>query len=319
MKSALIISLDFELHWGRFDKYDIQKDRNYYQLTRSVIPEILHLFDLYHIRATWATVGSLMAESLEEWRTFLPSNLPSYEQSKYSAYEWVKKSDFLHKDCLFAPDLVQRILEHPLQELGSHAFAHYYTSEKGQQDMGFQADLRAAKKIAQEKFSHTLRSLVFPRNQYHPNALHIAKEEGFDIVRSNPEDWYWKRPNRENLLKKIFRTGDTVFSLGKSSIYENLERSEEGWFKLPASRSLRPNHQSSLFNERRVRRIQEEMTLAAERGGVYHLWSHPHKFGYYPKENMANLQEILNTFYALRLTHGMESHSMGSFVVSSEQ
>lgn len=313
MKSALIISLDFELHWGRFDKYALQEHLAYYRNTRAVIPQMLRLLETYHVRATWASVGSLMAESLEEWKAYSPAILPSYEQAKFSAYHWVQQSKYLQEDCLFAPELVQAILEHPLQELGTHTFAHYYTAEQGQQDIAFRSDLQAVKRIAQEKFGQHLRSLVFPRNQYHHNALQIAKEEGFDLVRSNPEDWYWQKPHRENLLKKVFRTGDTLLALGDSVVYHDLRRSPEGWFKLPASRLLRPYRKGSIFNERRVRRIQEEMTLAAELGGVYHLWWHPHNFGHYPQENMEYLEEILSTFYTLRLTHGMESHSMESF------
>lgn len=319
MKSALIISLDFELHWGRFDKYALEDWLPYYAQTRVIVPQLLHVFNKYHVRATWATVGALMAESLEEWENYQPRMQANYKEAKLSAYHWVRNAKYLQEDCLFATDLVRQVLENPLQDLGTHTYAHYYTAEKGHQAEAFRSDLQAVKRIAQEKFNHVMRSLVFPRNQYHREVLQIALEEGFDCIRSNPKDWYWKNPQKAGLVKRMFRTGDTLFALGDPVVYHDLQRSTEGWFKLPASRLLRPYSKGSFFNQKRVQRIKQELTQAAEEGGVYHLWWHPHNFGSYSQENMEALEEILNTFYALRLTHGMESHSMESFVVNSEQ
>ena len=56
---ALVISLDFELLWGVFDKVDWRDKKKYFQNTRRVIPEILRLFEQYEISSTWATVGML--------------------------------------------------------------------------------------------------------------------------------------------------------------------------------------------------------------------------------------------------------------------
>ena len=86
----LTISLDFELHWGRFDKYPLSGYEGYYAQTREIIPRLLDLFEENKIRVTWATVGSLMAESLEEWNHFSPAVFPSYQLDKFSAYSWVK-------------------------------------------------------------------------------------------------------------------------------------------------------------------------------------------------------------------------------------
>ena len=61
------VSLDFELHWGRFDKSNIIGNEEYYIQTRRAIPEILKLFEEFEIEATWATIGMLFAENQKEW------------------------------------------------------------------------------------------------------------------------------------------------------------------------------------------------------------------------------------------------------------
>ena len=49
---ALVISLDFELLWGVFDKVDWREKKEYFQNTRKLIPQILDLFEQYDIHCT---------------------------------------------------------------------------------------------------------------------------------------------------------------------------------------------------------------------------------------------------------------------------
>lgn len=311
MKPFLIISLDFELHWGRFDKTDLEQNLVYYKQTRESIPVVLELFQQFGIHATWATVGSLMAENEEEWRAYWPEFKPQYEKTKFSAYTWRENQKKIWKEALFAPDLVKLVIDCPGQELGSHTFSHYYTCENGQQSEEFRADLIAAKKIAWDKFDKNLYSLVFPRNQMDHDALQIAKEEGFKTVRTNPSDWYWEKPEAESLVKRFFRTGDSLYPLGKKTSYNLPQRKNGEVLGVPASRLLRPFRKSSFFNQRRIIRIKEEMDFAARNGEAYHLWWHPHNFGNYPKENLTCLEELLNHFQNLKNEFGMKSISMG--------
>ncbi len=303
------VSLDFELHWGRFDKYRLEEYLSYYQGTRKVIPQILHLFEKSGIHATWATVGMLFAEDLSEWKYYQPLKLPEYEKEKYSAYSWLNQNPNADLSCLFAPDLIKRILMTPYQEIGSHTFAHYYTCEKGQTVGQFREDLKAAKKIAAEKFNIELKSLVFPRNQFNQQAIEVVESEGFSVIRSNPEDWYWRNAHEETLLKKIFRTGDTLTRLGKKSSY-TFPAKKGNLLQLPASRLFRPYMGNGMLIRTGIERIKTEMTVAAQNTEVYHLWWHPHNFGLYPKENLTFLAEILNYFTELKDEYGMVSMNM---------
>jgi len=128
---SLVISLDFELHWGRFDKVDLFKCEKYYWETHRAVPEILRLFSDFEIRATWAAVGMLFAKNAEEWQQYMPAELPGYDDPVHSPYQWFLSADF-PEHCLFAPDLVAAIAVSPGQELGSHTFSHYHTNEPGQ-------------------------------------------------------------------------------------------------------------------------------------------------------------------------------------------
>ncbi|EKB47390.1 polysaccharide deacetylase family protein [Cecembia lonarensis] len=309
--SFFIISLDFELHWGRFDKTDLHSNLSYYHQTRNSIPQVLELFQQYGIHATWATVGSLMAANVEEWKAYWPELKPAYHKQRFSAYAWFEEQKQIREEALFAPDLVKLILDYPHQELGSHTFSHYYTCEAGQCHASFQADLKAAQQIAKDKFGLELKSLVFPRNQMDKHSIRTAAAMGFQTVRTNPSDWYWKNTQEENLLKKLFRTGDTLVALGKKTSYPLPKRQGIEVLGLPASRLLRPFRSNSFFNQRRITRIKEEMEEAAKSGLAYHLWWHPHNFGNLPDENLKCLEEILVHFSKMRDNYGMQSIHMG--------
>jgi len=310
-KSQLIISLDFELHWGRFDKYSLDANQKYYSNTREIIPRLLDLFSKYEIKATWATVGMLMCENREEWDFYKPDLPPSFEESKFSAYSWMMRQERVWESGLFAPKLIKEIRQMPGQELGSHSYAHYYGLGQGQTLSQWAADLKVARKIAIDKFELELETLVFPRNQYSDTLINVAKEVGFQIFRTNPADWFWKNVEEENLIKKIFRTGDTLYPLGKKTSYPFPGKKDPKY--LPASRILRPYRLGSIFNQQRIKRIKEEMTNAIENREIYHLWWHPHNFGHYPEENLRVLDDLL-AWVKLRIDEGkFESESMQSF------
>ncbi|MFN3802366.1 polysaccharide deacetylase family protein [Belliella pelovolcani] len=308
---TFIISLDFELHWGRFDKYDLETYQKYYLNTiKQVVPRILECFEQYDIRASWATVGMLLAENEEEWIQFSPAIKPIYTDSKFSPYSWNNsyKNKKLHG--LFAPDLVRQIVNLKTQELASHTFSHYYSCEKGQSSEAFMADLQAARNIAYHKFGVLPKSLVFPRNQYNQHVLEIAQNSGFETFRSNPKDWFWQNTQQETMLKKIFRTGDTLVSLSDNFLFDIPVHNPERILPIPASRLLRPFRNVVFLHEIRVEKIKKELTIAAQSNKAYHLWWHPHNFGHYPKENLYHLEQILEHFKTLKEKYGMQSMTM---------
>ncbi len=264
------------------------------------------------IHATWATVGMLFAENEEEWRAYSPEYLPSYRDKKYSAYEFVKTHG-LRPDVHFAPEIIQKIIDTPGQELGSHSFAHYYTLMRGQSPEQFREDLKATQKISLEKFGIGLKSLVFPRNHLNELYLEICLEEGYEFVRGNPRNWFWQETQHENFSKKVFRSADCFFPIGERTSFriEDIKEIEREPLIIPASRILRPFNKSNGFmNSTRLRRIKKEMQKAAQLGEVYHLWWHPHNFGNDPVGSLKELNEVISWFLSLKNEFGMESLSM---------
>jgi peptidoglycan/xylan/chitin deacetylase (PgdA/CDA1 family) len=339
MKGVFTISLDFELHWGGFEKWNlgmtipiaignelrITNNKNpdiyykqYFQNTRKVIPEMLRLFEKYEVHVTWATVGMLFHRTREELLKNAPVLKPAYNEKKLSAYHYIEtegigydeQTDPFH----FAPSLINEIISTPHQELATHTFAHFYCNEAGQTVEQFREDIKAAQRAA-SMYGKKLTSLVFPRNQFNDLYLKVCFEEGITSVRSNPLDWFWhiESTQNESLRKRLNRGLDAYFPVGKKNTYklESLQVGKDFPICIPASRLLRPYNPNEFFlNYFKINRIKDEMSRAAKNGEVYHLWWHPHNFGRYPNESMSGLEKILKHYAFCQKKWGMESFSM---------
>lgn len=314
-----IISLDFELHWGGFEKWPLDVYTPYFQNTRKTIPRMLDAFARHDVHVTWAAVGILLHQTRESMLRCAPSQRPTYLNEAYSAYKFMEQpgigdseeADPFH----YGHSLVRRILETPGQELGTHTFAHYYCNEAGQTVEQFRADLKAAQCSA-KLHDRTLRSLVFPRNQFNKEYLKVCYEEGIRAVRDNPRDWFWQIGSAENepFLKRLSRGMDAYVPVGKKTSFPLSSIAvEEGLpDRIPASRLLRPYRPKEGFlNTMKIRRICAEMEDAARNNEVYHLWWHPHNFGWYPEESLKGLEAILNQYNRCAKEYGMKSCSMG--------
>lgn len=306
---ALVISLDFELLWGVFDKVDWREKKEYFRNTRKVIPKILGLFEKYEISCTWATVGMLFNENWDEWNENIPNVLPKYENKRLSAYSYGRSIQRKEtEEFCFAPDLIRRIKETPGQEIGTHTYSHYYCLEPGQSLESFRDDLLRSKEMA-EKMGVNLSSLVFPRNQCNSGYLKVCNEIGLQTVRTNPEAWYWKNTQKDGLQQKIFRTADAYIGKNNKS-YADLTEISPGLIGQKASRLLRPNSGKIFLDYRRIKRIQSEMSKAAKNGEIYHLWWHPHNFGGNPDKNLEDLESILRHYKFCQNKFGFRSLSM---------
>ena len=100
----------------------------------------------------------------------------------------------------------------------------------------------------------------------------------------------------------------TIFKM-KSHPWKAFEM-KDGILKQPASRFLRPPGNIRFFNSLRIKRIKKEMTYAAQKGQVYHLWWHPHNFAVDSKLSLAELASIFEHFKTLQSTYGMQSMNM---------
>lgn len=310
-KGALVISLDFELLWGVFDKVNRKEKVTYFKNTREVIHQILELFAKNNISCTWATVGMLFNNDWDEWSKSYPEVLPGYDRTELCAYDFGRSiASTENAELCFAPELIRKIAGTSGQELATHTYSHYYCSEKGQTPEAFKADLEMAISKAKD-FEVELKSLVFPRNQLNEDYLKVCFELGITSVRSNPDSWYWEDTQESTFSKKLFRTGDAYFGKNDKSYPISAITREPGKpLEQPASRLLRPVSKYSFLNDLRLKRIKSELLTAAKKNEIYHLWWHPHNFGEDPVRSMKELEEIIDYYTYCKIKYGFASLNM---------
>lgn len=309
-KGSLVISLDFELIWGVFDKVDFKEKEKYFLNTKKMIPQLLRLLEEYNINATWATVGMLFNKNWDEWMENMPEVKPEYSNNDLSPYKYaIKNKDAINDEICFANELILKISDSPGQEMATHTYSHYYCLEEGQTDESFRVDLNAALKVAALS-GIEIKSLVFPRNQFNENYLRICSSLGLKTVRTNPNNWYWKDTHEDSLKNKIFRTGDAYLGrYDKSYKAASLVTFNNEVVLQQASRLLRPKENK--FSDRlKINRILNEITYAAKNNHIYHLWWHPHNFGNDIVGNLDNLKIILDHFKICQEKFTMKSSNM---------
>ena len=317
-KGSFIISLDFELHWGGVELWDLSRKKEYFLTTRVALPKILELFENFNIRGTWATVGFLFAKDLADLKLSLPIIRPTYYNDALNYYSLIENGkigkDEQDDPYHFGYSLVQKIHDSKNQEIASHTFCHYYCNEDGQTVQQFEADIYAAQKIAHANFNIELQSLVFPRNQFNKEYLEVAKKSGIKVFRSNPNVWFWKY--KFGKLTSILRGLDTLLPISRSLTFKESEVIvRDGIVELPASRFFRPFvHTEKVIRKIKLNRVLNEMTYAAKNNEIYHLWWHPHNFGDALSENLEDITIILTHYEVLHLKYGFLSQSMSDFI-----
>lgn len=317
-----VVSLDFELLWGMFDKVSLEEYGENIKNVHAVVPEILNLFEKFGIHATWATVGMLMYDNKVQLRGVFPQeNLqPKYADENISSYRHVETLDNIegrNDPYHFGPSLVRKIIETPGQELASHTFSHYYCIDGSENNQEiFSADCEAMQKAA-SRFGVRLTSIVFPRNQTTESALKTCTEHGLTVYRGTENHFLYK-PRSDNDQTNLFIRGlrfiDSYVNISGHQTYTisiSDTENDGGLVNIKSSRFLRPYMPMLSFLEGlRLRRIKKSMTRAAKRGEIFHLWWHPHNFGANQNENLLFLESILSHYSFLKETYSMESKSM---------
>jgi peptidoglycan/xylan/chitin deacetylase (PgdA/CDA1 family) len=309
---SFVISLDFELYWGLLGVRSLEEYRRNLQGVRESVDGMLDLFTEYGINATWATVGFLFLNDMQELLANQPDVRPSYVGSAFCPYTYAERSIDTPTELHFAPEVISKIVATSGQELGTHTFSHFNCLRKPRNIAAFRSDMQMAVTIARDRFGARLTSLVFPGNQYSAEELAIAHDLGITAYRGNPRSpiYEYGTPAASRRLAAIARLADSYVPLVPDlSFRPRLE--PPGIVNVQASRFLRPwSPAMALADPLQIRRITHELQSAAERGRDYHLWWHPHNFGRYPPQNLRRLRRILEVFASLRRSHDMQSRSM---------
>jgi hypothetical protein len=311
---ALVISLDFELHWGLRD-HVTRSDAQYGRLpeARRAVADMLDVFESRHIRATWATVGFLFASTRDEVDAAAPRERPVYSSAELDPYVEAIGVDEEHDPEHLAGSLVDLIGASAGQEVGSHTFSHYYCLENGQTEATFRADLASAQAIALRRGLH-LSSLVMPRNQWNPAYAATVLNAGFRCIRGPQHSWSHRaRPGgRQSILHRGARLGDSYIGISPppTTDWDDVLL-PSGLCDVPASAFLRPYDPARRRLEPlRLARLRSGMRHAAKHGRIFHLWWHPHNFSQHQSENFAVLEQVLDEFDRLAAGEGMQSLTM---------
>jgi peptidoglycan/xylan/chitin deacetylase (PgdA/CDA1 family) len=312
---TLVLSLDFELHWGVYDSRPLASYGANLLGVRQAIPAMLDLFLEFGVHATWATVGFLFHKTRSELLSNLPVKRPQYVDPALSCYALIdqigtdEQSDPYH----FAPSLIQRIMRTPGQEIGSHTYSHFFCMEPGADLEAFVQDIAAAKRVA-AGYAINLRTLVFPRNQYTAGHLSASRRLGFDTYRGNAAGCLYRPRTKREATGTVLRGAklvDAYLPLSGRNVASAIPASDSAPALVPASRFMRPYNPTLRHLEWvRLHRLSADMEMAARSGGIYHLWWHPHNVGINVPENMAFLRQILLEYSRLQREHGMRSLNM---------
>jgi peptidoglycan/xylan/chitin deacetylase (PgdA/CDA1 family) len=311
-KGVFVISLDFELHWGVWDVTTKARYGAHILGVKNVIPKLLELFAQYDFKATFATVGFLFAKDKKDLFAYSPVIKPSYSNDNYNVY--LKEINSIGENesddpYHFGYSLLEQ-LKLSRHEIGTHTFSHYYCLEEGQTELEFEADIQASKQIA-EANGIKMSSLVFPRNQVNEQYLGVLKSTGINVYRGNPTSWIYnpRKFNAEIPIIRLCRLLDTYLPI--SGYNTHVIKKDKIPVNIAASRFLKPYNKHLAWLEKlKLKRIMNEMTKAAEKNELYHLWWHPHNFGVNTNENLANLATILNHYKSLQKKYGFINCTM---------
>lgn len=312
-KGAFVISLDYELLWGVWDVTTKEKYGDHIRGVKNVIPALLKTFEDYNIKATFATVGILFSENREGLAGFIPEKKPAYSNPDYNVYlkEFATIGQCENDDPYHFGYSLFEMIRQSHHEIATHTFSHYYCLEEGQSEDEFDADIKAAVKIAEEK-KIQLTSLVFPRNQINETYLPVLANNGIKVYRGNPVSWIYKprKFSAEIPFVRLCRLLDTYFPVSGYNTF-SVDRNTTLPVNVPASRFLKPYNKKLAWLEKlKLKRIMSEMTHAARTHSTYHLWWHPHNFGVNIQENMGNLVTLLKHYQFLHTKYGFTNLTM---------
>ena len=316
-RGALVISLDFELHWGLVDTFSLESIQDRLLGTRTAIPAILELFEEFEIHATWATVGLLFHHTRDALLAGLPNRRPAAAGDKLSPYDMlsVLGSDEQADPYHYASSIIDRIAAVPHQEIASHSFAHHIWDRTPEDIEAFRADLTTALATARSK-GINISCYVFPQNKYGSDLIGVLEQEGMLAFRGDGRPWYWLFDREHKVSQTLFRCLrllDRHVNLSGGNAYRLESLGQKPPYNIPGGLGLEYFSHApwlSAFEPLRLRRLTTGLTKAALQQKIFHLWCHPHQFGEGMREKLDFLRRFLSHFADLREKRELESLNM---------
>jgi peptidoglycan/xylan/chitin deacetylase (PgdA/CDA1 family) len=273
-RGTMVLSLDLELSWGRFDKIPVEVLGAESLAERQQIRRFLALLDHYEIPATWAIVGHLMLDGCARDR----KGHAHSETLPHAQYSWYPRDWYSCDPCTnvslapgwYGPDILEWIRAARVHhEIGSHSFAHILFGDPECSASAAEADIKAAVEAAACK-GITLNSFVFPRNQV--GHLETLRRLGISAYRGSDAPAVGKgyglvlKP--VNLLRQVLAL--PMKPVRPEEILPGLWNIPGNHFFLPRKgiRKILPRGGQAL-------RAKRCIDKAVRTGRLYHMWFHP--------------------------------------------
>lgn len=296
-RGTMVVSLDLELCWGRFDKVPVPMLEADASEERIQIKRLLALLDRYEIPATWAIVGHLMLAGCSRHAGAAHTDVMPRPD-----YSWFPKDWYVHDPCTsaiqspgwYAPDILEWIRATRVRhEIASHSFGHIYYGDPECSATAARADLTAAVEAA-AKQDVTLKSFVFPRNQV--GHLDVLREQGICAYRGADPTRFRRT---KGVLYKTLSFLDQLLGLPPKAV-----RAEEvmpGLWNIPGNHfyMARNGLRKMIPMASRVWKGKQGIRQAIRTGGVYHLWFHPFNLNADADAMLSGLEQLFA--YACRL------------------
>ncbi len=317
-RGTMVLSLDFELSWGRFDVMPLDKLEAESLKERRHIRRLLSLMDQYEIPATWATVGHLMLDHCERNH----AGVAHGDHTPHAAYSWLPHEWYRYDPCTaaadapawYAPDVVEWIRNAKVRhEIGSHSFGHIYYGDPECTPEMAEADLNAAMAAAQGK-GITLNSFVFPRNMVgHLNILHKL---GLKSYRG--QDPLMRGWGSGPLLRAV-HFWHQLWGFPPEPV--RAEESLPGLWNIPGNQFFMPKVgiRKIIPMACQVRRMKAGINQAITRNELYHLWFHPFNLNDKPDVMFSGLERIFQYARRKRDEGVLDILTMGDYVKRLEE
>lgn len=272
-RGTMVLSLDLELSWGRFDKIPVEVLGAESLAERRAIKRFLALLDQYEMPATWAMVGHLMLDGCAR-----DCNGHAHaETMPHAQYSWYPRDWYSCDPCTnvslapgwYGPDILEWIRAAKVRhEIGSHSFAHILFGDPECSVSSAEADIKAAMEAAASK-GITLNSFVFPRNRV--GHLETLKRLGLSAYRGDAPavgKVYGLALKPLNLLRQ-------VLALPMEPVRP--EETLPGLWNIPESHFFlaRKGIRKILPRGSQALRAKRSIDMAVRTGRLYHMWFHP--------------------------------------------
>lgn len=273
-RGTMVLSLDLELSWGRFDKIPVEVLGAESLAERQQIKRFLALLDQYEIPATWAVVGHLMLDGCVRD----DAGHAHTETLPHARYSWYPRDWYSCDPCTnvsvapgwYGPDILEWIRAARVHhEIGSHSFAHIIFGDPECSVSMAEADIEAAVEAAACK-GITLNSFVFPRNRV--GHLETLRRLGLSAYRGEGAPVVGKG---YGLVLKPVNFLRQVLALPMEPV-----RPEEvlpGLWNIPGNHFFMPRKgiRKILPRAGQALRAKRSIDEVVRTGQLYHMWFHP--------------------------------------------